>query len=93
MRCTLKRKIKDIRYKYGTMAVEYFLLNNVCELCSENRLVVLNIHHVYGKNFENFKTLCFNCHMLEHNKEREFDTFLSCKKTIMKKKSLIKKKI
>jgi hypothetical protein len=76
--CTLKRKIKDIRYKYGESAVKYFIKYPTCEICDENRLIVLNIHHIEGKKIDKFKTLCFNCHMIEHYEERSKDTYNSC---------------
>lgn len=75
----LKRKLKDLKYKYGELAVEYFLSKPVCEVCGEERLVVLNIHHVHGKKVNEFKTLCFNCHMIEHNPSISNVTYSSCK--------------
>lgn len=76
--CTLRRKLKDIRFKYGVNAYVYFIKYHVCQNCSEARLVVLNIHHISGRKVDEFKTLCFNCHMFEHNKNRKEETFLSC---------------
>jgi hypothetical protein len=39
-----------------------------CEECGEGRLAALTVHHLEGKHIKAFKTLCFNCHMLEHSK-------------------------
>lgn len=75
-----KRKIKDIRYKYGKSAVEHFLKFPFCQNCLDERLITLNIHHVLGKNHEVYKTLCFNCHMIEHNREYANETLASCQK-------------
>lgn len=60
-------KVCNIRYNYGDSASEYFKNNPVCERCGEERITILNVHHLLGKNIEIFKVLCFNCHMLEHS--------------------------
>lgn len=62
-----KRKIVDLRHKYGDEEANYFKDNPVCETCGEERLVCLTVHHIHGvKNSSKVKTLCFNCHMIVH---------------------------
>lgn len=74
----LKRKLHDIKHKYGQGAVLYFIKNPTCERCLEARLVTLSIHHVKGKSIDEFETLCFNCHMLLHSTRSGEATFKSC---------------
>lgn len=88
----MKRKIKDIRFHYGQAAVEYFEKNCSCEHCGEERLIVLNVHHTHGRKVESFKILCFNCHMLEHNKKEAHKTFDSCIKEHEKQRDLHSRK-
>jgi hypothetical protein len=68
------RKLIDLRYRYGAAAGDYFEANPVCEVaeCAEDRIAVLNVHHKHGKAVDEFQTLCFNCHMLEHAATPEF---------------------
>ncbi len=61
------RKCNDIKHNYGQLAVNYFKLNPVCENCGEQRIVCLAVHHVEGKQIDNFKILCANCHVLCHS--------------------------
>ena len=75
----LKRKMKDIRYNYGNAAAEHFWENPRCQDCGDKRLVVLTLHHTHGRKIDKFQTLCFNCHMVVHNKKNEFETYESCK--------------
>lgn len=70
-----KRKIKDIRYQYGESAVKYFQKHPYCEECDEKRLILLCIHHLEGKKKNKFKTVCHNCHMLEHHPEASDETY------------------
>ena len=75
-----KRKLQEIKYNYGVKASEYLKRNTKCEDCGEPRMLVLNIHHTQGKKIEEFKTLCHNCHMIEHsttNKEYTHETYLN----------------
>ncbi len=74
----LKKKINYLRYNYGQPEADYFLNNPVCEECLEDRLVLLAIHHVHGKNIDKFKTVCLNCHMLEHTPKSKHHTYKSC---------------
>jgi len=78
IKCTLKIKLAGLKYNYGPKACKYFIDNHACENCLENRLVLLNIHHTHGKSEDNFMTLCFNCHMLEHNENNASTTYEDC---------------
>ena len=78
----LKRKMKDIKYNYGEAAAEHFWKHPHCEDCGDKRLVVLTLHHTHGRKVDKFQTLCFNCHMVVHNKKNEYQTFEICKSII-----------
>lgn len=81
MRNVFLKKCSDITYKYGKKARDYFELNSKCERCSEDRIVLLAIHHTHGKQVDKFETLCHNCHMLEHSNNKEY-TYEDYKKSI-----------
>lgn len=74
----LMRKMKDIRYNYGALAAEHFWRYPYCEDCGDKRLVILTLHHTHGKKVNKFETLCFNCHMIVHNKKNENATYENC---------------
>jgi|DEB0MinimDraft_6_1074348.scaffolds.fasta_scaffold79845_3 transposase-like protein len=80
VKCPLKLKLKDLRYKYGESAKEYFREHYKCESCGEDRLAVLTLHHTKGKKVEEYQTLCFNCHMLIHSKTPEHTAEMSIRK-------------
>jgi hypothetical protein len=87
-----KRKVKDIRYNYGESAVQHFIANPICEHCGEERMVVLNIHHTAGKLVEDYKTLCHNCHMLEHNPRIAHETYATHLQDELEKAETLKKR-
>ena len=60
-------KLRDIKHRYGIKAAEHFQAFPICSRCQEERLAALNVHHTRGKEHEEFETLCFNCHMIEHH--------------------------
>jgi hypothetical protein len=66
------RKCSDISHNYGKKARNYFEKHPCCEDCGEERIAVLAIHHKIGKEYEVFKTLCNNCHALEHCSHPEY---------------------
>lgn len=68
----MSRKLTGLRHNYGNAAADYFLVNPRCEDCGEDRIVVLTIHHLHGKKVDEFRTLCFNCHMLTHSKHKNY---------------------
>lgn len=63
----LSNKLSWIKTRYGEAAKLYFIANPCCEVCDEDRLVCLAIHHTDGKRVEKFRTLCHNCHSVEHH--------------------------
>ena len=66
----LSRKMTRIKAAHGSKALAHFINNNICELCGEDRVACLEIHHTHGKKREVFKTLCSNCHVLEHTTKK-----------------------
>ena len=66
------RKWHDLKYLYGPEAAEYFKCNPRCQNCPERRIAALTVHHTKGKAFNEFETLCFNCHMIHHAKNKTF---------------------
>jgi hypothetical protein len=84
-----RRNLKDIRYKYGESAVDYFKLHPQCEVCGERRLVLLCIHHPEGKEIGEFKTLFHNFHMIEHNPyvaDETYESYMERQEVLMKEK-------
>lgn len=62
-----KRKLADIKHRYGNEAVKHFVSFPYCENCGEKRIVCLAIHHIKGKKINEFQTLCLNCHIFVHS--------------------------
>lgn len=72
-------KIAYIKNRYGQEATDYFISHPFCENCPEKRLACLTIHHVNGKRYKVYKTLCFNCHIIVHatrSKSETYDDYL-----------------
>lgn len=63
----LTNKLSWIKKLYDEAAKQYFLAHPACEECGEERMCCLGIHHPEGKKVEKFKTLCQNCHAVEHS--------------------------
>jgi len=93
LKCFVKQKLKDLRYNYGQPAVDHFEKNPICNRCGEDRLGGLNIHHVHGKNYDVFETLCFTCHMLEHRPEIAHITYAIYLEKLSKRKNKVNEKI
>jgi hypothetical protein len=72
-RRVLSNKLGWIKKRYGAEARSHFEQNPLCEVCFEKRLACLAIHHIEGKNVESFRTLCHNCHAVEHGSEFTFE--------------------
>src|SRR5208282_1937909 len=69
------RKIADLRSRYGDEEAEYFTEHYKCEICPEQRLAALTIHHTDGHKVKAFQTLCFNCHMVLHSPKVGHETY------------------
>jgi hypothetical protein len=67
-----RRKVADMRHRYGAAAADYFIVHPECERCHEPRISTLTLHHKQGKKVEEFEVLCFNCHMLEHSNSPDY---------------------
>lgn len=62
-----KRKLCDLKHRYGQHEANYFALNPYCEKCPERRIAALTVHHIKGRSNSEVQTLCFNCHMILHS--------------------------
>jgi len=77
-------KLIGLRFNYGQAAHDHFAEFPSCQDCGEKRIAVLTVHHIHGRKVDIFRTLCFNCHMLEHSSTPDF-TYADHQKHLRKK--------